>query len=43
MQLSALEITLHLFSPTYSTTMLNDRNGAFTALKTDVSQTGGNV
>ena len=43
MQLSTLEIALHLFSPIYSTTMLNDRNEAFTALKTDVPQTGVNV
>ena len=43
MKLSSLEIGLHLFSPTYSTTMLIDRSGAFTASEADVSQTGGNV
>ena len=40
--LSSLEICLRLFSPIYST-MLIDRSGAFTALKADVSRTGGNV
>ena len=30
-------------SSTYSTTMLIDMSGAFTALETNVSQTGGNV
>ena len=37
------EISLCLFSPTYSTTMLIDKSGAFTALEADISQTGGNI
>ena len=40
---SSLEIGLRLFSPTYSTTMLIDRSGAFTASEADVFQTGCNV
>ena len=36
MQLRSLEIGLHLFLPIYSTTILNDRSGAFTTLETDV-------
>ena len=39
-KLSSLEISLRLFSPLYSTTMLIDRSGAFMASEADVSQTG---
>ena len=43
MKLSSLEIGLCLFLPTYSTEVLIDRSGAFTASEADVSQIGGNV
>ena len=43
LRLSSSEIGLHLFSLIYSTTMLNDRSGAFQGVETDVSQTGTNV